>query len=90
MNAKLERITPETAASMLQLNTGNRPVVAKHVTAIAREITEGRWQINGDTVCFSDDRLVDGQHRLMAIIKAGIPIQTFVVRGISSESFITK
>jgi hypothetical protein len=90
MNAKLERITPETAAQMLQLNTENRPVVAKHVAFLAREIISGRWQVNGDTICFSDDRLVDGQHRLMAIVKSGVPVQTFVIRGVSSQCFATK
>lgn len=90
MNAKLERITPETAAVMLQLNKNNRPVSTRQVKALAKEIKEGRWQINGDTITFADDRLVDGQHRLMAIIESGIPITTFVVRGVASESFLTK
>jgi hypothetical protein len=90
MNAKLERITPETAAVMLQLNKDNRPVSTRQVKALAHEIKEGRWQINGDTIAFSADRLIDGQHRLMAIIESGIPVTTFVVRGIASESFLTK
>lgn len=90
MNAKLERITPETAAVMLQLNKNNRPVSTRQVRALASEIKEGRWQINGDTIAFSADRLIDGQHRLMAIIESGIPVTTFVVRGITSESFLTK
>lgn len=90
MNAKLERITPETAAVMLQLNKNNRPVNTRHVKSLAREIQEGRWQVNGDTIAFSSDRLVDGQHRLMAIIESGIPVTTFVVRGVASESFLTK
>jgi hypothetical protein len=90
MNAKLERITPETAAVMLQLNKDNRPVNTRHVKSLAREIKEGRWQVNGDTIAFATDRLVDGQHRLMAIIESGTPVETFVVRGVSSESFLTK
>lgn len=90
MNAKLERITPETAAEMLQLNTENRPVISKHIAYLAREITSGRWQVNGDTICFSEGRLVDGQHRLMAIVRAGIPVQSFVIRGVPAESFATK
>jgi hypothetical protein len=90
MNAKLERITPETAAVMLQLNKNNRPVSTRQVKALASEIKEGRWQVNGDTIAFSADRLIDGQHRLMAIIESGIPVTTFVVRGVTSESFLTK
>ena len=90
MNAKLERITPESAAEMLQLNKNNRPASATSVKFLAREIREGRWQVNGDTITFADDRLIDGQHRLMAVIESGIPISTFVVRGVPSESFLTK
>jgi hypothetical protein len=90
MNAKLERITPETAAEMLQLNKNNRPASTTAVKFLAREIKEGRWQVNGDTITFAEDRLVDGQHRLMAVIESGIPISTFVVRGVPSESFLTK
>jgi hypothetical protein len=90
MNAKLERITPETAAEMLKLNKNNRPTSTTSVKFLAREIREGRWQVNGDTITFAEDRLVDGQHRLMAVIESGIPISTFVVRGVPSESFLTK
>lgn len=90
MNAKLERITPETAAEMLKLNKNNRPASPTLVKFLTREIKEGRWQINGDTITFADDRLVDGQHRLMAVIESGMPISTFVVRGVASESFLTK
>lgn len=33
--------------------------------------------------------LIDGQHRLNAVIKAGKPIQSLIVRGVSSDAFDT-
>lgn len=90
MKAKLETITPEIAAKMLERNTANRPAYKKDVSAIAREIKEGRWKVNGDTICLNGEAIVDGQHRLLAVVESGIPIETFVIYGVPSDVFDTK
>ena len=65
----IETIDPETAAKWLKCNTRNRPVRRGHVNFIAREISSGLWQLNGQTIVVSDtEDVLDGQHRLHAVI----------------------
>lgn len=87
----LETVAPQDAKTMLLSNTKNRPLRSKTLVArIANDIKQGRWQLNGDTIRFSSDGvLLDGQHRLHAIIEAEQPVQTYIVRGLASESFET-
>ena len=45
------------------------------VTAYAEDMAAGRWKENGETIKFdSEGRLIDGQHRLAAVVKANTPI----------------
>lgn len=88
----LEKIilTPETAAELLNHNTMNRPLRQPHVNRIAAQIASGKWQFNGDTIKISDTGdVLDGQHRLWAIMEAKVPVETIVVRGIEKEAFST-
>jgi hypothetical protein len=50
---------------------------------------EGRWQINGDTIRFSSKRLLDGQHRLHAIIQSGVTIWALIVEELDDKIFDT-
>lgn len=85
----LETVTPDLALKWLQGNTMNRPLSKPHVAFLTQELESGRWQINGDTICFNGSVLLDGQHRLHACVRANKPFQTLVVRGIRKESFET-
>lgn len=89
MLVELRTITPEMAKAMLQKNTKNRPVRSSQVKRLAQEIIDGRWKVNGDTIRFEEDVLVDGQHRLLAIVKAGKAIETLVVEGLETNVFQT-
>ena len=89
MFVELREITPEMAKSMLDRNTKNRPISQLQVKSLAKEITEDRWKINGDTIRFNGNVLIDGQHRLLAVLKAGKPIKTLVVEGLESDVFQT-
>lgn len=90
MNATLETITPEIAEKLLLKNTRNRQVMQVHVMGLAEEMKAGRWKVNGDTICLNGDVLIDGQHRLMAVVESKVTITTWVVRGIASDVFDTK
>lgn len=88
--AALMTITPAIASDWLNRNTRNRPLKKTLVQRIAREISEGRWQMNGDTIRLSDDgTLLDGQHRLHAIVAAGKSVESLVAFNIPSDSFLT-
>ena len=90
ITTKQVRITPEMAADMLQKNTHNRKVRDKHVTWLASMMSAGKWKFNGDTICVNGNVLIDGQHRLMAIVKSKVPIETIIVSGLPSDVFDTK
>jgi hypothetical protein len=83
-------ITPEDASQLLEANSNNRPLNEQHVKRIARQILEGKWRFNGDTIKISSTNdILDGQHRLWAIMEAKIPVETIVVRGIEPDAFST-
>jgi hypothetical protein len=83
------QIDPEHAEEMLKLLQSNRRLVASHVSFLAREMKEGRWKVNGDTIRFSSKRLLDGQHRLHAVIQSQVTIWALVVEELEDESFDT-
>lgn len=89
MKATIEYITPEYANSILKMNTRNRSLNEKHVDYLAREMMAGNWKENGDAIRMNGNILIDGQHRLYAVIKSGITIKSVIVTGISASSFDT-
>lgn len=80
---KLETITPVKAAKYLERNRNNRAVKAGNVRRIQGALTDGVWKLNGETLKFdTDSNLIDGQHRLLAVVQSGLNLQTYVVRGL--------
>lgn len=76
-------VTPEIAMQWLEKNTKNRCLKPRQVDVLAKEIQEGRWCLNALPIIFAQTgELIDGQHRLHAVIKTGIPIETLVVFGV--------
>ncbi len=91
MKAELKTITPEWAQKTLsEKNSGNRAMNRQHVELLAREMKLGRWKVNGDTICLNGSRLIDGQHRLAAVVASGVTIDSFVIEGIPCDVFDTK
>lgn len=87
VKVSIEHVTPEVASEMLALNVANRDVKRE---SIAKAIMSGEWSLNGATIVFSTDNvLLDGQNRLLACVRTGVPIDTIVVRGIKAEAQVT-
>jgi len=83
-------LTPEMATQYLEYNTHNRPLNEQHVKRIAAQIIAGKWRFNGDTIKFSVKKdVLDGQHRLWAIVEANVPVETLIVEGIEADAFAT-
>jgi hypothetical protein len=86
----IETVTPAMAAEYLTHNSRNRKIVAAHVDAIARDIRAGNWMMNAQPICFArDGRLLNGQHRLSAVMQAGEAIEVPVMRGLPEEAYAT-
>ena len=85
-----EMITPEFAQELLAVNTMNRPLSRFVVDAYANAMKRGEWQYNGDTIrVAASGALLDGQHRLHAIVKSGIPQRYIIVRNLPDDTFRT-
>jgi hypothetical protein len=91
-------VTPQMARELLRYNTGNRHVQDNHVNMLARDIKNGNWMQNAQPICFTSNpfakgaeqpRLLNGQHRLMAIIKAKTPIDVPLAWGAPEAAFAT-
>lgn len=84
-------VTPKAAKRWMERNhLKQRNVSPSHVTHLAQQMKAGQWVMNGEPIIFgSEDELIDGQHRLMAIIESGVSCQMMVVQGVSSAVFAT-
>jgi hypothetical protein len=83
-------ITPELATEMLEANQQNRPISDSHVRRITAQILAGLWLYNGDTIKIADSGdVLDGQHRLWAIIESKTAVESLVVFGIPRDAFAT-
>lgn len=86
MTMAIKTITPDIAAQYLTTMLRNRKVRARHVETLALSIVQGQWQLNGETIKFNTvGELIDGQHRLLAVIKADLPIQSYVIHEIAEQ-----
>lgn len=80
-------VTPELAQDWLARNKCNRAISDAYVASLIRDMKEGKWIVNGDTIRFSKEgELLDGQHRLTAIVKSGIPQDVYVMTGLNKTS----
>lgn len=81
-------ITPETARQWLERNIGNRPASQAHVAKLERAMRDGKWKMTGDAIRFSKTgKLIDGQHRLQAILNSGIAVTCVVMHNLDDEIF---
>lgn len=88
--AQVTHVTPEMATALLAVNKRNRPIRKARVERYAREMASGHWQLNGETIIVSNEgNLLNGQHRLEAVVKAGVPVWMMVTRGVPEKAFST-
>jgi len=67
------QITPDDAVEILGANIGNRQVSWRTVERYRAEMERGSWVNNGAPIIISaDGRVLDGQHRLEAVVKSGV------------------
>jgi len=95
MRGAVEKIGPREAEAILDAvkddpRTRNRPVKDAHVEWLAGMMKAGKWRLNGEAIILDEDgKLLDGQHRLWAVISSQVTIETWVTRGVSRDFFPT-
>jgi hypothetical protein len=82
-------VTPEIAQHWLTFNVANRELVQSKVDQFHADMESGNWLDDGSTIRFAYGKLLDGQHRLMALMLAGVSLPMLVVYGLDSECQVT-
>lgn len=79
-------ISPAKAQEMMLRNRKNRRVRPLHVAAMARDMRAGRFMENAETIKITATGNVwDGQHRLLALIKADVTLFFWVAYGFPDD-----
>jgi hypothetical protein len=88
VRSKVQAITPKKAAEFLEANTSNRPLSKATVKSFAEAMTRGDWMVTHQGIAFSSTGvLVDGQHRLAAIVEADMPVELTVFTDVNDRTF---
>lgn len=88
IEVRFETITPQRARELLASNLHNRNLSKTRVHYYAEIMKRGEWDgKNGESIKIAEDgTLVDGQHRLAAVVESGVPVVMMVVYNVSIES----
>ena len=86
--ASFDYVTPERAAFMLTSNVDNyRRLNRKHINNLKNELMLGEWVATTQGIGFDTNGvLVDGQHRLTAIVESGVTAQLLVCYNLQPDS----
>jgi hypothetical protein len=88
MKTEIRKIGPAEAEELLLLNRRNRHSRPTHVARLAADMANGDWR-NGSTILLADDGgvqlLLDGQHRLAAIVKSGVTVELVIISGLALD-----
>ncbi len=90
MRYKVETISPAKAIEWLKRNVNNRSKRKTHVVYLAGMMTAEEWVVNGESIKFDvKGNLIDGQHRLMAVVLSGASIKSLVVRELPASNLMS-
>lgn len=80
-------VTPTLARKWLETNTQNRNLSKLRVNKMVDDILHNRWQFNGESIKFDyNGSLIDGQHRLHAIIQSNVTLSILVVNDLPTTA----
>jgi hypothetical protein len=79
MKMQIMTVTPDIARSWLAMNDKNRHVRNTLVKSYASAMKRGEWRLTHQPVAIDDaGQLLDGQHRLMAVLLSGVSVEMLV------------
>ena len=86
--ASLQFVTPAAAASYLDtLHEHQRRRMEAPTARMVRDMAEGRWVTTHEGIAFDTrGRLIDGQHRLAAIVASGVSLFLWVFRDLPEDA----
>jgi hypothetical protein len=90
MEISKKLVSPEDAKNWLEnCNLKNRTINFHRVSSYVNDIVKGNWREDtGECIKFSKTgKLLDGQHRLLAILKSGISIYLHIASNLEDSVF---
>lgn len=85
---KIITVTPTIAQEFLLKNANNRPLKTERIDEYVSQMRKGLWEIQNDDICFDwNGNLINGQHRLNAVIKYGKPVDMSFKFGLTPTVF---
>lgn len=87
MVSEIIEITPELAKEYLEANMEeNRNIQVATVQGYAMMMRLGKWNLTHQGIAFDESgKLIDGQHRLKAVILANVPVKMMVTRNVQRK-----
>lgn len=87
LSAAVEEITPDIAQNYLLANKTNRRINEKSLASLTQDMANGYWKLTGEAIKFdTENNLIDGQHRLLAIQRTGVSVPLLVIRGVETDT----
>lgn len=90
MRNQIETVTPRRAQEILDVHwvkEHQRRPMSSVVDAYARAMRAGQWALTHQGIAIADnDELIDGLHRLLAIVQSGASVRMFVARGVPATA----
>ena len=88
MTTCVETITPQQAHELLAKNVSNRAVRRSWVKTLTNVILRGEWLVTHQGIAITrENQLVDGQHRLMALVAAGRSVEMNVSYDVDPRAY---
>lgn len=85
---EIMEVTPVLAAKWLKKTRLNRALSRGNVEQLMAALQRGEWKTNNDAICFNvEGNLINGQHRLHAIVNTGMSVRIAVMRDCDTDAF---
>ena len=87
LDCEIVEVSPDMAQKMLEANSHNRTLRKEYVRKLAAAMQRGEWTVNGEPIQIAKDgTLLNGQHRLNAVVESGASVPLLVIRGLDISS----
>lgn len=87
--AKVMKIGPDLAAELLENTTLQRPLNQAHVNYLADQMRRGLFKLNGEPIILNGKKVLDGQHRLWAVMESRCTPEFWTIDGVPDHCFDT-
>lgn len=87
ITTEIKDISPEEAIDLLSKNIQNRRVLRNQVVRLAAQMKAGDWEFDGTPIRIAKSgRLLDGQHRLHALIESETTQKFLIISGLEEST----